>query len=98
MAEDVGGITPDRLKQIIERIERVHEEQEALKADLKEVYKEAKQAGFDTKIVRQVVKERARDPNDRSEEQQLFDTYWQAVHGTRAQARDARESGTQEQA
>ena len=53
---DVGGIAADRLKSFIERIERLEEEKAALAADIREVYAEAKGTGFDTKVMRQIVR------------------------------------------
>ena len=76
---DVGGIAADRLKSFIERIERLEEEKAALTADLREVYAEAKATGFDTKIMRQVVKLRKMDSNDRQEQEELLDLYKRAV-------------------
>ena len=49
---DVGGIAGDRLRSLIERIERLEEERRTTADDIKEVYAEAKGAGFDTKIMR----------------------------------------------
>jgi uncharacterized protein (UPF0335 family) len=80
MAEaDVGGITPDQLKSYIERIEKLEEEKAALQADIKEVYNEAKANGFDTKIMRQVVRLRKMDQKDRQEQEQLLDLYKRAL-------------------
>lgn len=76
---DVGGIAADRLKSFIERIERLEEEKAALTADIREVYAEAKATGFDTKIMRQVVKLRKMDRNDRQEQEELLDLYKRAV-------------------
>ncbi|MCG8593240.1 MAG: DUF2312 domain-containing protein [Kiloniellales bacterium] len=76
---DVGGIAADRLKSFIERIERLEEEKAALTADIREVYAEAKATGFDTKIMRQVVKLRKMDSNDRQEQEELLDLYKRAV-------------------
>ena len=53
---DVGGIARDRLRTIVERIERLEEEKTALSADIREVYSEAKGTGFDAKILRQIVR------------------------------------------
>ncbi|MFP6708862.1 MAG: GapR family DNA-binding domain-containing protein, partial [Alphaproteobacteria bacterium] len=44
---EVGGIVADRLRQFIERIERLEEEKTALASDVREVYGEAKSVGFD---------------------------------------------------
>ena len=76
---DVGGIAADRLKSFIERVERLEEEKAALTADIREVYGEAKATGFDTKIMRQVVKLRKMDSNDRQEQEELLDLYKRAV-------------------
>jgi uncharacterized protein (UPF0335 family) len=76
---DVGGITPDQLKSYIERIEKLEEEKAALQADIKEVYNEAKANGFDTKIMRQVVRLRKMDQKDRQEQEQLLDLYKRAL-------------------
>jgi uncharacterized protein (UPF0335 family) len=76
---DVGGIAADQLKQYIERIERLEEEKQNLQADVREVYAEAKANGFDTKIMRQVIKLRKMDRDDRSEQEQLLDLYKRAL-------------------
>lgn len=78
MAE-VGGIAVERLRSFIERIERLEEERTALGADIREVYAEAKGTGFDTKIMRQVIKLRKMDQSDRQEEEHLLDLYKQAL-------------------
>lgn len=76
---DVGGIAGDRLRQFIERIERLEEEKAAIAGDIKEVYAEAKGAGFDTKIMRQLVRLRKMDANDRQEQEQVLELYKAAV-------------------
>ena len=76
---DIGGIAGDRLKSFVERIERLDEERRALGADLKEVYAEAKGAGFDTKIMRQVVRLRRMDKDDLDEQETLLDIYRRAL-------------------
>jgi uncharacterized protein (UPF0335 family) len=76
---DVGGVAADRLKSYIERIERLEEERTALGADIREVYAEAKSAGFDTKIMRQVIKLRKMDESDRQEQEHLLDLYKRAL-------------------
>ncbi len=73
------GISAQRLKSFIERIERLEEEKKNLGTDLKEVYSEAKSGGFDTKIMRQVVRMRKIDKADRQEQEALFQIYWDAV-------------------
>lgn len=71
----------DQLRAFIERIERLEEEKAALLGDIKEVYAEAKGNGFDTKIMRQVVRIRKLDKSDREEQDALIDLYLSAVGG-----------------
>ena len=66
--KDVGGIGGQRLKSLIERIERLEEEKAALSEDIKEVYGEAKATGFDVKTMRKIVKLRKMDGEKRREE------------------------------
>jgi uncharacterized protein (UPF0335 family) len=76
---DVGGVAADRLKSFIERIERLEEERTAIGADIREIYAEAKGTGFDTKIMRQVIKLRKMDHADRQEQEHLLDLYKRAL-------------------
>ncbi len=75
----VGGIAADRLKSFIERIERLEEEKAALAGDIREVFAEAKGNGFDTKIMRQVLKLRKLEQDDRQEQEHLLDLYKRAL-------------------
>ena len=79
MSDDAGGIAADRLKSFIERIERLEEEKAALAADIRDVYSEAKAAGFDTEVMRQVVRLRKMDNDDRQEQEALLDVYKHAI-------------------
>ena len=74
-----AGFAKDHLKSFIERIERLEEEKAALAADIREVYSEAKGTGFDTKIMRQVVRLRKLDTADRQEQDALLDMYRNAL-------------------
>jgi len=76
---DVGGVAGDRLRTIIERIERLEEEKKALSDDVREIFSEAKGAGFDVKVIRQVVRLRKMDATDRSEMEQVLDVYKRAL-------------------
>jgi len=76
---DVGGVAGERLKSFIERIERLEEERRALSADIKEVYAEAKGTGFDTKIMRQLIRLRRMDKDDLDEQETLLDVYKRAI-------------------
>ncbi len=88
MADDAAfDATPDvltaaaqgRLKSFIERIERLEEDKAGVANDLKEVYAEAKGEGFDTKILRKVVRLRKQDKVKRQEEEALIDLYLSAI-------------------
>ena len=76
---EVGGIAGDQLRAYIERIERLEEEKAALAADVREVFAEAKGNGFDVKIMRQVLRLRKMDGDDRAEEEALLDIYTRAI-------------------
>ncbi len=74
-----GGVAAERLKSFIERIERLEEEKAALTSDIREIYSEAKGTGFDTKVMRQIVRLRKMEDADRQEMQAIFDTYKKAL-------------------
>ena len=74
-----GGVAGERLKSFIERIERLEEEKRALAEDIKEVYSEAKGVGFDVKTMRQLIRIRRLDEDDRDEQEALLDTYKRAL-------------------
>ena len=76
---DVGGIAGERLRSFIERLERLDEEIKSLNSDKSEIYAEAKGVGFDTKIMREVIKLRKMDRDDRQERETLLDLYLQAL-------------------
>ena len=69
----------DQIKSLVERVERLEEEKAALSNDLKEVYAEAKGQGFDTKIMRQVVRLRKMESHEREERDALLDLYMSAL-------------------
>ena len=76
---DIAGIAGERLRSLIERIERLEEEKRTLAADIKEVYAEAKGTGFDTKIMRQIIRIRRMDKDDVDEQETLLDIYKRAL-------------------
>ena len=76
-----GGIAGDHLRSFIERIERLEEEKKAIAEDLKEVFAEAKSVGFDTKIMRTVIKIRKMEAHERQEQEALLDVYMHALEG-----------------
>ena len=75
----VGGIAADRLRSLIERIERLEEERKALGSDIKDIYSEAKSAGFDVKVIRQLISIRKQEPSEVEEQESLLDVYRRAL-------------------
>lgn len=73
------GVTGERLRSVIERIERLEEEKQALADDIKEVYAEAKGTGFDVKTIRKIIRMRKQEPDQRAEEEALLETYLSAI-------------------
>jgi uncharacterized protein (UPF0335 family) len=73
------GISAQRLKSFIQRIERLEEEKKSLAGDIREVYSEAKSGGFDAKIMRKVVSLRKLDKAERAEQEALLQVYLDAV-------------------
>ncbi len=78
-APAVGGIAADRLRSIIERVERLEEEKKALSSDIKDIFSEAKSAGFDVKIIRQIIRLRKQEPAEVEEQETLLDVYRRAL-------------------
>lgn len=74
-----GNFAADQLRQLVARIERLEEEKKALAEDVKEVYAEAKGHGFDTKILRQVIRLRKIDRAELAEQEELLDLYMGAL-------------------
>ena len=75
----VGGVSSAQLKSFIERIERLEEEKAAVSEQIREVFGEAKGMGFDVKIIRQVVKIRKMETQERLEQEELLDLYLSAL-------------------
>lgn len=85
------GIARDQLRAFIERIERLEEEKKAIADDVKEVYAEAKGSGFDTKVMRQIIRIRKQDRNERAEQEAILDLYMHALGMADAPAPDYNE-------
>jgi uncharacterized protein (UPF0335 family) len=77
---DVAG---DQLRAIVERIENIEAEIKELTEAKKEIFQEAKGNGFDVKVLREVIRVRKQDPNERDEQESLLDVYLQAIKGTK---------------
>jgi uncharacterized protein (UPF0335 family) len=75
----VMNIAADELRLLIERIENLETDKKAVSEDIREVYSEAKSRGFDTKIMRQIVKLRTMKTRERKEWEAVLDTYISAL-------------------
>jgi uncharacterized protein (UPF0335 family) len=78
-SEGPSAVAVGPLRSFVERIERLEEEKKALTADIRDLYNEAKAQGFDSKVMRQVVRLRKMDRNDRMEQEALLDLYLSAL-------------------
>ena len=78
-ADPINSNAQGLLRGLVDRIERLNEDKAAVTSDLKEVYGEAKSSGFDTKILRKVIRIRSQDKAARAEEQALIDSYLAAT-------------------
>ena len=72
-------IQADQLRLLIERIERLEEEKKGISDDIKDVYGEGKAVGYDPKMMRQIVRLRKMNANDRREMEAILDTYKAAL-------------------
>ncbi|TDR87280.1 DUF2312 domain-containing protein [Enterovirga rhinocerotis] len=81
MVADVAesGVAAEELKQFIERIERLEEEKAGIAGDIKDVFAELKGRGFDSKAVRQILRIRKQDHEERQEQEAILDLYMQAL-------------------
>lgn len=76
---NTGGIAADRLRSIIDRVERLEEERKALGNDIKDIFAEAKSAGFDVKVIKQILRIRKQEPAEVEEQETLLDVYRRAL-------------------
>ena len=79
MSDAGHNVTDDRLRLLIERIERLEEEKAAIADDIKDVFVEAKAVGYDAKIMKQVIRLRKMQPDDRREMETILDLYKSAL-------------------
>ena len=76
---EVGGVAADRLRSLIERIERLEEEKKGIASDIRDIFAEAKSAGFDIKAMRTILKLRKMNAADRDEQEVVVETYRKAL-------------------
>ena len=77
--EEQTSIAAQELRLFVERVERLEEEKKAIADDIRDVYAEAKGNGFDTKALREVVRLRKQDINERKEHEAVLETYLHAL-------------------
>ncbi len=75
METGMANDTDDRLRLLIERIERLEDEKKGIGDDIKDVYLEAKAVGYEVKIMRQIARLRKMPPDDRKEMEAILDVY-----------------------
>ena len=79
MSDQIDPTTADRLRLLIERIERLEEEKKGIADDIKDIYGEAKATGFDTKTMRAAIRLRKMEKHHREEAQMILETYMVAL-------------------
>ena len=75
----IGGIAKDQIRELIDRIEKLEEEKQVIAEDIKEAYSTAKAQGYDTNVLKKVVKLRKMDEQKREEEQEMLHLYMRAL-------------------
>ncbi len=78
-AQSLTQTAQEKLRQLVARIEKLEEEKKSIADDVKETYAEAKAMGFDTKVLRQVIRIRKLDRQEREEQEQVRDLYMHAL-------------------
>lgn len=75
----IASVSAQELKQFIEKIERLEDEKAEIQNQIKEILAESKAQGFDTRIMRQIIRMRKMKKEDLIEQQELIDIYTQAL-------------------
>jgi uncharacterized protein (UPF0335 family) len=86
--ENIGGVSSQQLRSIIEKIERLEEEKAQIGEYIKDTFSEAKGEGFDIRTLRSILKLRKMKPEDLSEQEELLELYMSAL-GMRARTQEA---------
>ena len=81
---NAAGIPGDRICAFVERVERIDEEIKALNEGKKEILSEAKGEGFDVKVLREILRLRKQDKDERDEQESLLDLYLRAMESAGA--------------
>ena len=84
-----GGVAGDQLRAFVERIEHIEEEIRSLTEDKKEIFAEAKGEGFDVKILKEIIRIRKQDQEERQEHESLLEVYLHALEDVEPQKKAA---------
>lgn len=76
----VNEIATGQLRSFIEKIERLEEEKSSIAADIKEIYSEAKNTGFDIRVIRMVIRLKKMDRSDRHQQEEILELYKRALN------------------
>ena len=79
MTDTAATIPGDRILSFIERVEQIEEELKALNEGKKEVFSEAKGEGYDVKVLKEILRIRKQDQDERDEQESLLDLYLRAM-------------------
>jgi len=82
---DTVGIAGDRIRSFVERLEHIEEEIKALNEGKKEIFAEAKGDGFDVKVLKEIIRLRKQDKDERDEHESLLDLYLRAMETPEAE-------------
>ena len=77
--DEAQAVAVAQLRAFIERIERLEEEKKTISDDIKQIYSEAKNSGFDTKAMRTIIRLRQKEDRERQEEEAMIDLYKDAL-------------------
>jgi uncharacterized protein (UPF0335 family) len=84
-----GGVAGDQIRAFVERIEHIEEEIRSLTEDKKEIFAEAKGEGFDVKILKEIIRIRKQDQEERQEHESLLEVYLHALQDVDTQKKAA---------
>lgn len=73
------NVAKEKIKAIIERVERLEDEKKGISDDIKDIYSEAKGNGFDVKALRTIVRMRKQDADERAEQEAVLEVYLAAL-------------------
>ena len=76
---DSVGIAGDRIRSFVERIEQLDTELREINEQKKEVFAEAKGEGFDVKVLKEIIRLRKQDKDERNEHETLLDVYMRTM-------------------